>query len=145
MSTTIEDVRRALALHFETGWQDEAGGARTPVAWPNVSFSPPADAAWVRFTLLPAEARRHLITGQRETGQRITGLVVIQVFTPAGAGDGEAMTLAGVAGDLWTERRIEALPGRDPLFTFVPEIRVIGAAREWFQVNVTIPFEHLTT
>jgi len=144
MSAAFEPIRKALAAFFEAGWKD-GGQPRTPVAWPNVSFKPPENRPWVRFTILSAEARRHLITGSRQTGQRITGLVVIQVFTPAGSGDGAAMTLADQAKELFSERRIEVAAGKDPLATAVPEARVIGADREWYQVNVSTPFEYLET
>lgn len=140
--SVYDSIRQALALHFQDNWKD-GDDPRTPIAWPNVSFEPPALAPWVRLTLVFSEARRALLTGDRETGQRIVGLVIVQVFTPAGGGDGPCFALADAIADVWKERRIEIVPGSEPIVTGVSEPVVVGASREWFQVNVSTPFEYL--
>ncbi|MCE5229008.1 DUF4128 domain-containing protein [bacterium] len=140
MSGSYEAIRKALATYIRDNWT-----SRTPVAWPNESFTPSAGIAWVRFTVLFSEAGRALITGSRDKGTMIRGLVVLQVFTPSGAGDSEISSLLDAASDLFKERRVEVSQGKAPLITKVPEPQIVGDSSGWFQVNLTTPFEFLET
>lgn len=140
MSGSYEAIRKALATYFETNWTP-----RTPIAWPNESFTPSAGIACVRFTVLFSDTSRALITGSREKGTMIRGLIVLQVFTPSGAGDSEISSLLDAASDLLKERRVEVTQGKAPLITKVPEPQIVGDSNGWFQVNLTTSFEFLET
>lgn len=147
MSTTSYDkIRAALAGYFSANWDD------TAIAWPNVTFTPTAGMPWVRFTILLAGADRELITGSADTGELIYGSIVVQVFAPVGTGDGAAMALVDSVKALFKEKKIVVNAGKDPLFTFVPRVNVVGndpligdSRVLWFQVNVETPFEFLET
>lgn len=140
MSGSYEGIRKALTTYFKDNWT-----FRTPVAWPNESFTPSVGVSWVRFTVLFSDAGRALITGSREKGTMIHGLIVLQVFTPSGSGDSVISSLLDAANDLFKERRVEVIQGKAPLITKVPEPQIVGDSSGWFQVNLTTPFEFLET
>lgn len=140
MSGSYEGIRKALATYFKDNW-----ASRTPVAWPNESFTPSTGVTWVRFTVLFSDVNRALITGSRDKGTMIHGLIVLQVFTPSGSGDSDISSLLDAASDLLKERRIEVSEGKAPLITKVPEPQIVGDSSGWFQINLTTPFEFLET
>lgn len=63
-----------------------------PVAWPNLSFNPPA-AGYIRVTHLP-NVNRRLFLGSNDPHQRL-GLLQLSVFMPKNAGVTVATEIAG--------------------------------------------------
>lgn len=63
-----------------------------PVAWPNVSFNPPA-TGYMRVTHLP-NANRRLFLGSNDPHQRL-GLLQLSVFAPKNGGASTATEIAG--------------------------------------------------
>lgn len=64
-----------------------------PVAWPNVSFSPPADNKYLRIQHIPNVTERQEITS--DGPHRYLGILQISVFWPQGAGETEPREIAG--------------------------------------------------
>ena len=124
----------AIRARFNTSW-----GATTPIAWPNVNFTPPAGEPWVRLTIrsdeafsasLPAPTIRH----------RHTGMVVVQVFTPDNEGDAEARTLADQVCAIFRDVTAGGITyrGVDGSSPYVTEVGPDGSG--WYQLNVWVPY-----
>lgn len=67
-----------------------------PVAWPNVSFTPPT-AGYLRVTHVPNIARR-LFLGSTDPHQRL-GLLQVDAFTPLNKGASAATEIAGMVAE----------------------------------------------
>lgn len=63
-----------------------------PIAWPNVSYSPPT-TGYIRVTHVPNIARR-LFLGSTDPHQRL-GLLQVDAFTPLNKGASAATEIAG--------------------------------------------------
>lgn len=107
-----------------------------PIAWPNVSFTPPEPkSAWVRFNVIDGEQKQTSI-GNTTNNHRNVGLVVIQIFTPDNEGDSLALTTADTIAAIfrnWCGTTVHCRAS---------SVKVIGPdGLGWFQVNVTTPFQ----
>jgi hypothetical protein len=147
MSQHYEAIRRALATYFSTNW------TACEIRWPNEADKKRDDEGndpWCRFTILWAGAERECMTGNPDTGRLIYGSLVIQFFTPSGRGDAQATAMVDTSTDLLAEKVISAFNGKK-VVTQVPFVQAIGndsimsdKRSQWFQVNLTTPFEYRT-
>ena len=131
----------ALAGAFSTGWKTlkSAGPpavyeAKTPIAWPNVNFTPPS-GAWVRFNVLDGEGSWRSIGSPGSNLAGYVGVVVIQVFVPLLSGESTARDYADDAAEIFQGQVISGI--RFSLATFSLSNSV---ANDWYQMNVSIPF-----
>lgn len=132
----------ALAGAFSTGWKTlkSAGPpavyeAKTPIAWPNVNFTPPS-GAWVRFNVLDGEGAWRSIGSPGSNIAGYVGVVMIQVFVPLLSGESTARDLADSAAAIFQGQVIGGI-------RFSPatvQILNNSLADGWHQINVSIPF-----
>lgn len=128
MSTLIEN--NELRTRFNTVW-----ASRTPVAWPNIPFTPPSpQSEWCRFSIVEGESRQTTF-GATTNNFRTPGTLFVQLFDKPGAGDADILQRADeVAGIFrnWCGTNVRCR---------VPTIRAIGDTSDgWYQVNVSVPF-----
>lgn len=131
-----------LAGAFSTGWKTlkSAGPpavyeAKTPIAWPNVNFTPPS-GAWVRFNVLDGEGTWRSIGSPGSNVAGYVGVVVIQVFVPLLSGESTARDYADAAAAIFQGQVISGI-------RFSPataQILNTSLADGWHQINVSIPF-----
>ena len=131
-----------LAGAFSTGWRTlkSAGPpavyeAKTPIAWPNVNFTPPS-GPWVRFNVLDGEGAWRSIGSPGSNIAGYVGVVVIQIFVPLLSGESTARDLADDAAAIFQGQVISGI-------RFSPataQILNTSLADGWHQINVTIPF-----
>jgi len=118
---------------------------RFAAEWPNVqpnvpvtygdSETPdhPDDQSWVRLTVLSGD-QNQVSMGQLRRFRR-PGVVVVQIFVPAGSGDGEARELADSVASVFQGRTINGVIFRG---TGLNRVGVDGA---WVQYNATTPYQ----
>jgi hypothetical protein len=107
------------------------------IAWPNVSFTPPADTPWLRFTITEGEAANAGFGGSQNL-YRHPGNVIVQVFVPANEGDGRARSIADLVAAVYRGKRLT--PGIR--FFDAPYVNTVGRDGDWWQVNVICPFAY---
>lgn len=71
-----------------------------PVAWPNIAFIPPDNAAYGRIYILPAQTVGQDLEGQLRTYQ---GILQLNIIAPAGSGVVLARGLAKSVADAFPE------------------------------------------
>lgn len=132
----------ALAGAFSTGWKTlkSAGPpavyeAKTPIAWPNVSFTPPS-GPWVRFNVLDGEGAWRSIGSPGSNLAGYVGVVMIQVFVPLLSGESTARDLADAAAAIFQGQVI----GGVRFSPATAQILNTSLADGWHQINVSIPF-----
>lgn len=119
----LNDARAILAGHMNE-WTE------ADICWPNMPPLTDGNKPWVRFTALSdGDGISYVSTPQGPMLE--TGLVSVQVFTPAGSGDGKASELAdSIAGHF---RYYSA----DGLNCGAVKKQTIGSNDGWYQINLT--------
>lgn len=131
MRTTLE---KTILDFFGAGWT--AASRTEGVEYPNMSFSPVANEAWARISILefdtgnPALGNRH---------KRTTGVVMVQVFVPVGSGSELKAALCDVVLGIFENKRTGS---------FVSfrrgKVSDVGTGSDgaWWQVNVSVPYRY---
>jgi len=127
---THDEARAAIETLIANAW------SATPLAYPNVAFTPPGDGGpWARLAIEPGATVQASFGGATRRF-RCTGDVHFELLTATGVGSGDAYRLAGEAVALFADADIADLvfgaaatrPGRDD--------------DSWFSVVVSVPFHH---
>jgi hypothetical protein len=104
----------------------------TPICWPNVAFTPPADGAWIQVALIPGQAEQ--ITLGTAGENRIHGIVHINLFLPINQGMGEAWNKADSLRTLFNRVMVGAIQFQ------APSTRPPMLSESWWQIPVVCPF-----
>ena len=137
LSTTI--YRR-----FYQEWQALRGFTdaqmTTRVSWPNVNFTRPANASWVRYTNLPASSSQATLGPFGGRTYRTRGLVIVQVFTPDNSGAPENNALCEDVISIFRGVTADGVRYSGPQGE-APRVRSVGNdGSGWFQQNVECPW-----
>jgi len=120
-----------IRTRFETEW---AGAVSPAVAYfhADMKFTPPVNLAWVRLTVIPGQQTQVEMGMKRRYRRR--GLVVVDIFVPAGSGDGLAKVLGDVVADIFMGRSVSGV-----VFQGTSLDRV-GPDGPWIQYSSSTPF-----
>ena len=127
----FSQAEAAIRAHFNTGW----AGA-TSIAWPDVSFTPPADT-WVRFAMKNNDSYQASIGSPSSNMFRRKGVVFIQVFQPEGIGSTDARAKADLAADIFISNGLSGFR-----FSKVNAKDIGADGAGYYQWNVTAEFEY---
>lgn len=118
---------------INTAW---VAGPNTPVAWPNVPFTPPA-GPWLKVDVIWGNGRA-ATKGTAGGVNFVSAILQLAIFAPKDAGDGSLYTLAEAARALFNRRRL-ASPNADILFGAASG-PVIRNEESWRSLVVSTPF-----
>ena len=136
MSSTYNDVRAAIEGRIAT---QMALSPAYPVSYQNVPFSPPNNTPWLQaFIRFGDNAYATLLPTGSAGFNRQTGTLVVNVFTPVGAGAGANFTIAERIKDLFDRAKFssiifDAASGPSQVTPASPE--------PYFQTQVVMTFE----
>lgn len=122
-----------IRQRFESQWP---GAGFSPViahTFGDVSYTPPNLTAWVRLSVLSGEQRQ--VEMGRKRRFRRTGLVVVDIFVPAGDGDGQAKELGDAVVDIFQGRTVNGVVLRG---TSVERVGVEGG---WLQYSASTLYQ----
>jgi len=114
---------------------------KSDIQWPNTDYKPTVGTPWLRVSHQDGDNRTAGIGGESALNRQV-GIMYIQVFAPAGEGEGLAIEYA---------KEIKALfvsPPNTPSglhFRSPASIKRVGNDGAWYQVNVLVPYESDTT
>lgn len=135
MSTAFFDIQAALNDRLNTMT------SLPSTAWPNDGYAPTIGTLWLRPTVLPADTAAATL-GSTGTDEQI-GVYQIDVFAPAGVGDGASRAMTDLIADRFKPVTELTYNGR-----MVRCISVsIGAARteeNWYHVPVRVSYLSFT-
>jgi len=134
---SISQVHAAIRVRFNSVWT-----ARTPIHWPNTPFDTPSATeilgeAWCRISITATGAQWASFGDPGNNTERTSGVVTVQIFTEAGTGTNESLTLAEVAVAAFRNYEDTVSGTR---FLVPPSVRQIGVDGKWYQTNVVSPF-----
>ena len=119
----------AIETAIASGW------TATPIAWPNVPFTPPTDGSWLKVNFLWGNGQILTKGGLAS----IVGILQLAVFTPNDMGDGDVDASAETARALFNQLRL-ASPNQDVMFGSVSG-PVKQNEESWRSVVLSCPFE----
>ena len=116
----------------------------TPVTWNNINFVPDSQTQWVQVEVVFGSSE-YLSLGTVDSGvDRLFGIAVIDVFTPAGDGSVGAFELATKVRDLYNRKIMDTLyfdAATGPQ-VMKPNIASAGTGG-FFQTEVRVTFEYI--
>lgn len=131
---SVEDVHAALRQRFAAQW-----ATATPVQYESVAFSPPDKGPWARFVIRDSTAAWASFGAPGANTERGHGQVIVQIFTPAGTGEGEALSLARKAKGVYHGYEDAAVKLSFPQPAHLTQVGVDG---KWYQINVHAPYQY---
>ena len=136
MSSTYNDVRAAIEGRIAA---ELAKAPTYPVSYQNVPFTPPSNTPWLQaFIRFGDNAYATLLPTGGAGFNRQNGTLVVNVFTPIGAGTAANFTIAERVKDLFDRAKFSSIifdPASGPA-------QVTPAAPEpYYQTQLTATFE----
>ena len=119
----------SIEQRFATAW-----GTTTPVQWPNRNYEPQPGNEWVRLTVLDGDST---LVGLGLNARLYThpGVILVGIFVPKGNGERRSAVLVDSVSEIW--RGVEF----DGILCRAPAVTRVGLTGEWFQTNVSVPFQ----
>jgi hypothetical protein len=129
---SYEVARETLETRFNTQW-----ASATKIRWQNVDDPtiPPANAAWVAFSILPG-ASTNVGVGANAKLHRESGIIDIGIYVPRGTGSHAAVAYADTASAIFRDWD-DASSG---ITCYSPYMIILGPDEEYHHVSLTIPF-----
>lgn len=122
---------QTIRERFNTQWPIEQ--PTIDFSFADVDYNPTKDNPWVRLSVLTGEQRQVSMGLFRRF--RRTGVVSVQIFVPAGSGDGLAKELADSVANIFQGRTVEGVIFRG---TDLTRVGVDGAWAVW---NATTAYQ----
>ena len=111
-----------------------------PVIFNNVSYTPTPNSSWVQC-LLNFGANEYLSQGlTTDSRNRIVGVIVVNIFTPAGIGSGANYAIGKRIRDLYNRIIVSGVYFDAPIG---PEVVGTPAPEGYFQTQVRVTFEFI--
>lgn len=137
------NARTAIGTLLTTNWVVSPGGAaRTPIAWPNVDFTPPRGSPWIRVAIIEGESFQLTLGGPTNV-HRHPGVVYVSVFVPQNTGDAAVRLLADQVAAIFRSVAVDGTDGgTDEVLRFrTPRLRPMGSADGvYYQMNCEVPY-----
>lgn len=122
---------QTIRERFNTQWPIEQ--PTIPFSFGDVDYDPPKDTTWVRLNVLPG-AQRQVSMGIRRRFRRV-GVVLVQIFVPAGSGDGLAKELGDSVANVFMGRTINGVIFRGT------GVERVGVEGPWGLWRSTTPYQ----
>ena len=137
MTANLNTIRATIESRLAT---ELASSPAIPVVFNNVSYAPIPNSSWVQC-LLSFGANEYLSQGLTTDSQnRIVGVIVINIFTPAGVGSGANYTIGKRIRDLYNRVIVSGVYFDAPIG---PEVVGTPAPEGYFQTQVRVTFEFI--
>ena len=136
MSSTLNDVRAAIEGRIAT---EMAIAPVYPVSYQNVPYSPPNNSPWLQVFIRFGDNAYATLRPIGSAGfNRHNGTLVVNVYTPVGAGTGANFTIAERIKDLFDRQTVSGI-----IFDAASgPAQVIPASPEpYYQTQLTITFQ----
>jgi hypothetical protein len=131
VTATIDALHDVLTSRFETLVETPQS---VPTAYDNMPFTKPTNSKWARWTVKVGSTNLIEIGSTLKTYRRI-GVAIASLFVPINDGIQVITTLADVVETSFRTLTVSGVKFGTPTPT------VVGGDGQWFQMNVSCPFE----
>jgi len=108
------------------------GWGEIPVSYDNVAFDKVPEASWCRTYVVDGDS---FSTAIGDRCIRMTGLVIVQIFTPTLLGSTQAREIADSLTNLFINKR------DGDIQYYVPYVTRVGYIDKIYQLNLSVPFQ----
>ncbi len=139
--SNLDEERKAIQTRFDTAWG--AGPYATiSVAYENVDFDPPVNAAYVALYIRPGSGDQ-ISLGSGEQWSRYIGVILFSIYVPANSGQKQANDIAEFIALIFQKQQFTA-GAKSSIVCDIPSITVIGKEANLFRTDLSIPFQRDT-
>lgn len=112
-----------------------------PLLFENVGSTAPDFDTWIRLSIREADTDQVSMgpVGATAGTYRLSGLVMVQVFSPVGEGDGESRRLSSKVSNIF--RGVHVSSGGRDMYFGSPSVVTVGIDGKWFHANVNCPWD----
>ena len=129
-----KDEFESLMNYFQNKWQPVR---ETPIAWPNVAFTPPdPPSPWLRVSLQDGQSAYISAGVPGANVSRYAGVLIIQIFVPVKTGEGLCREPADDICGYFRNKTV----GNVRFASVSAELSSNSLADGWLQMNVNAPF-----
>lgn len=133
--TSTQTARETIYQAFVDGW-----GATPAYTFANEHFEPPADASWVRLTVLHQTASQETLGEVGFRRFRRQGIISLQIFVPINDGLRDIDALMQTARAIFEGRTLTG-----PIWCTDANAFEAGPSDGWYQFNIDIDFAYEET
>lgn len=127
---TENEAFSAMAIAFSTAWNNE-----THIVWPDDHYTVVANQEYVRFNPISSFGTQQSLSEKNNRKFRYEGILIIQIFTPAGLKGTRNRLLARKALDIFEGEHIDGIWFRNG----TPQT-IGNTDDDFYQTNVSIEF-----
>jgi len=133
---TPDEVRQIIYDRIEATW-----ATADTIAWPNHSFSPNPELAWIRPKILmtPSQYGELGMGANAGAGIRV-GMVILQIFVPAGTGTKNALVHASNFETAFRKQELTGVVFEEVYSVEVGLDKDAKGKQNYYQTNVYAPF-----
>ena len=132
---TINDVRAAIEARLST---EMANAPAYTVAFQNVPFTPPNNTSWIQSSITFGIHESATLQSPTSGYNKHNGELIVNVFTPQGAGSGANYTIAERIKDLFHRQTVSQIIFGD---TVGPSQVSPASPQPFFQTELSFIFE----
>lgn len=135
MASSYNDVRSTIESRIAT---EMALSPSFPVSYQNVPFTPPNNSTWISVSVRFGSKTYATLIGPSSGKNRQVGTLVVDVYSPIGAGPGANLTVAERLKDLFDRQTVSGVIFAD---ASGPAQVLPASPEDYFQTQTTITFE----
>jgi hypothetical protein len=129
----FDTERKLIETAFQQGMAPDKA-----IQWENNPFPEPPKTGWVRLSVLGGQSFLAGIAGA-ESLQRFPGVIDVAIFVPRNGGKAALCQKADAISAILAHKSFAS--GSTRILTFGARLDVIGESGDWFQGNLTFPFQ----
>ena len=134
-ATNLNTIRSTIEGRLKT---ELDGSPAIPVVFHNMAYTPTPASDWVQCLVNFGSNEYLSMGGSTGSDNSVTGVVVINIFTPKGEGPGDNLTIGKRIRDLYNRVIVSGVHFNSPTG---PEVVASPAPEGYFQTQVTMTFE----
>lgn len=112
---------------------------RYPIQYGNTRFQPQAGTVWARVTIIGGQSQDLAVNS---SFRRAPGVIDVAIFVPPDSGEVKLRDLADIVCEAIENVEIKSPPHL--VRTRGARLEVLGRRGDWYQANLTIPYERET-
>lgn len=124
-----DEIRASIATALYTSW-----ATCTEISWPNLSFTPPQNTAWIKPRIVMGSSEEGEI-GESGVGVR-AGTLLLSIFIPVNGGVSEGNVYAARLENLFRRQVLNGVMFGEP---FTTDIGPDGSGS--YHIQTVIPFQ----
>jgi len=135
-ATDLNDIRKTIESRIESELRDNT--PPYPIVFQNMNYTPEMDETWLQCLVNFVDSEYLTLGGGTVSDNKISGLVIVNIFTKTGVGYGDSLIVGKRIRDLYNRINISGVFFESPVG---PEVMSSPSPQGYFQTQVRCTFE----